>query len=287
MLQVEHRVAIDFGGEAIIYRANLDGQAVIVRDTRPPEDQDWTSTEGVKTISAIRREIISQIQIHHRNVLPILGIASSDTHPLSIITPLAANGNALRYLSNKDAPQRVGPLLQIIRDIASALEYLHGLLPPIVHGDLHGKNVLIDAEGHALLCDFGLSRIKHEITRSATNIQEGGKLRYLAPEVLQLLDTNQSFRTTPASDCYAFAMTILELATLQKPFSEYKNEWAASNMAKLGVRPQRPAQEKFGALSDQTVDRLWALLTDMWAHDVAGRPSMQHVLIRASELSQI
>ncbi|KAF8294459.1 kinase-like protein, partial [Clavulina sp. PMI_390] len=149
------------------------------------------------------------------------------------------------------------------------------------------KNVLIDAEGHALLCDFGLSRIKHEVTRSATTIQEGGNLRYLAPEVLQLLDTNQSFRTTPGSDCYAFAMTILELATLQKPFAQYKNEWAASNAAKLGIRPQRLAQEAFGALSLQTVDNLWQLLTEMWNHEAHERPSMHHVRIRADELSGV
>ncbi|KAF8305885.1 kinase-like protein [Clavulina sp. PMI_390] len=230
------RELLGLGGESIIWASEVDGKAVTVRE-------------------AIRREIVLQLQIQHRNILPILGISSHKSHPLSTVTPHAANGNAFQYLLGLDLAQRAGAMLRITCDAASALEYLHGLLPPIIHGDLHARNILVDAEGRALLCDFGLSRIKHEHTRAATAIIEGGRYRYLAPELLAA----PSFRSTPASDCYAFGMTILQLATLQIPFAEYGNDWAASSAAQRKEQPRQPPRAAFGALENSIIDMLWRL----------------------------
>ncbi|KAF8294456.1 kinase-like protein, partial [Clavulina sp. PMI_390] len=164
-------------------------------------------------------------------------------------------------------------------EVASALEYLHGQLPPIVHGNLCARNILIDDKGNALLSGFSLSHIDYEEPLKGAIIVEGGQFRYLAPEV-HLFDSEKSFHTTPASDCYAFAMTILGLATLDKPFAEYQNEYAAANAAGKNQRPQRPLRESFGALDEAIVDMLWILLTEMWAHNPADRPSMRVVVSR-------
>ncbi|KAF8296927.1 kinase-like protein [Clavulina sp. PMI_390] len=289
---------MDAGGEAIIWRARIKGETVIARDTRPPPSNSWFSPDGARILSVrffvgfeppelslniihpqvIRREIISQIQIRHPNVIPILGVSSSPNHPLSIITPFVPNGSALGFLP--------GVLMcDKFADIASALDYLHVMNPPIIHGDLHGRNILVDAEEKGLLCDFGQSRIKHEQTRSMTDITEGGKFRYLAPELLANSTlAGYKFRTTPASDCYAFAMTMLELATLDKPFSEFENERAAFHAAEQGIRPGRPTQEAFGKLGERRTEMLWELLTSMWDHDPAKRPSMHCVNIRIVEI---
>ncbi|KAF8290243.1 hypothetical protein DL93DRAFT_1099560 [Clavulina sp. PMI_390] len=115
VLKIHNRVFKEAGGEATIWHAELEGVGVVLREARPPEDHDWTSPEGLKTLSAIRREIISHIQIQHLNVLPILGISSNEGHPLSIVTPLAMNGNAFRYLSGlSDVRQRADKMLEIV-----------------------------------------------------------------------------------------------------------------------------------------------------------------------------
>ncbi|KAF8310690.1 kinase-like protein [Clavulina sp. PMI_390] len=268
----------------MISTADLQGESVVVRDARPPPAQAWTSDEGAKILSRIRREIISHIQLRHRNVLAILGIASSDEYPLSIVTPLAVNGNALSYLKRSKSSHRTDVMLKIVHDTTLALEYLHGLLPPIIHGDVHAQNILIDAEGRALLCDFGLSRIKHDQTRTSTNIVEGGRDRYLAPELFLSLGSDD-FRTTPESDCYAFGMTILELATLERPFAEYKHDRAIYNVVVGGLRPKRPPIAAFGMLDSQAVDLVWSLLGEMWCQEPAKRLSMSVVLRRVVELS--
>lgn len=43
-------------------------------------------------------------------------------------------------------------ILQIMRDIAQGLRYLHSSKPPITHGDLKARNILIDSRFRAKVC---------------------------------------------------------------------------------------------------------------------------------------
>lgn len=181
-----------------------------------------------------------------------------------------------------------------------ALEYLHSREPPVVHGDLHGvcaratqtgektdnsphqKNVLVDDDGHARLCDFGLTRVKYEVTpRSIADVPQGGSLRYLAPE----LSIGPSiFRTTQATDLYSFSMTIMQLGTLSEPFSEkYEHPFAAAIAAQRGERPEMP--QSLAGLPDAATRALWGLLGDMWAQDPTKRFPAAKVSARLRELS--
>ena len=102
---------------------------------------------------------------------------------------------------------------------------------------LHKDNVLIDASGNALLCDFGLSRIRHEVTRTRTNIREGGRTRFMAPE---LLAGAEKFRTSPASDIFSLSMIFWNAWTRKLPFAELTNELKAEAAIRNGERPDRP-----------------------------------------------
>ncbi|KAF8298208.1 kinase-like protein [Clavulina sp. PMI_390] len=262
-----------------IWEAELFDKRVIVRDARPPDNGNWESLEGLKILSAIRREVVTQIRLQHPNILSVLGVSKSHAYPLSIITPLADNGCALEYLHNLTSRLRpTATHFEQIVEIASALSYMHALSPPVIHGDLHGRNILVDGRGHGLLCDFGLSRIKHEQTRIGTGILAGGVDRFTSPELLSLKG-NSKWRTTHSSDCYGFAMTILQLVTLQKPFAEFEQSFQASQAATRGKRPKRPAAEVLG-LSVKTADQLWSLLKDMWHQNPVKRPDM-HIVWRS------
>ena len=127
--------------------------------------------------------------------------------------------------------------------------------------------MLIDARGKALLCDFGFSRIRHEVTRTHTRIREGGQTRFLAPELT--LGQKEKFRTTQESDIYSLAMTFLALVALAPPFAEYDNEYAAMNAAQRGIRPQRP---EFSTFPKDTVDQLWCFMERMWDKEPSERP---------------
>lgn len=130
---------------------------------------------------------------------------------------------------------------------------------------------MIDSFGNALLCDFGLSRIRHEYTRTHTTIREGGRTRFLAPE---LSNGPEEFRTSAASDVFSLAMTFLNVWTRELPFAEFKEQRAGAAI-RDGRRPSRPAVQV--GLPPAMEHEFWLLLVSMWAHAAGDRPSSEWV----------
>lgn len=103
-------------------------------------------------------------------------------------------------------------------DLREALAYVHGM--GVAHRDVKLENVLVDAEGHAVLSDFGVSRILDPDLRSAAGFSTTatyagsalqrpvmGTLGYLSPEV------KAGLPATPAADLYAFGVLLFRLLT--------------------------------------------------------------------------
>lgn len=134
-------------------------------------------------------------------------------------------------------------------------------------------NIVIDGSGRALLCDFGLSRIRHDVTRTYTCIRSGGRQLFLPPE----LSEQREGRPNEAGDVYAFAMTMLRLGTGEDPFEGvYRNVYDAVREAQLGSRPPQP--KGLGGLPDASFNTLWSLMERMWAHNPAERPTASEVV---------
>lgn len=103
-------------------------------------------------------------------------------------------------------------------DLADALRHVHAA--GVVHRDVKPSNVLVDADGRAVLADFGVSRIEDEALRRELAVERTmatgvsglsrvvlGTTAYLAPEVLAGGDA------TAASDLYALGVTLFRLLT--------------------------------------------------------------------------
>jgi serine/threonine protein kinase len=93
------------------------------------------------------------------------------------------------------------------------LKYLHEFDPTVVHADLKPANVLIDGDGTARLCDFGLVRIVQKEanthTGMTTTTAHAGTARYLAYELVESLGDNLP---TTASDIHALACIGMEVS---------------------------------------------------------------------------
>ncbi|KAF9241777.1 kinase-like domain-containing protein, partial [Melanogaster broomeanus] len=127
------------------------------------------------------RELSIWARLHHENVLPFCGIAFGFGPLPAIVGPWAQNGTLGDYLARNPglpAPVRV----QLLYEIACGLHYLHS--QEVIHGDLTGTNVLIDASGKACLSDFGLATIHHEfLGTSFFTSSSQGNVRWAAPEL--------------------------------------------------------------------------------------------------------
>lgn len=76
------------------------------------------------------------------------------------------------------------------------------------------SNVLIDDEGNACLCDFGLSRILQSTGFTTKSI--AGTCRWMAIE-LTIPDDDVVVELTEATDVWAFGMTALEVSSSSAP----------------------------------------------------------------------
>lgn len=141
------------------------------------------------------------------------------------------------------------------------------------------RNILIDALGKPLMCDYGLSRIRYETTRIGTLITDGGSCRHLAPELAR---GPEKFRTTEATDIYSFSMTIIELGTLLPPYHHYKNELAVMYAAINGERPA--VVDSLGHLSAQLTQQIWNMLLLMWNEKPEDRSNAADIVLSLSSL---
>lgn len=102
-------------------------------------------------------------------------------------------------------------------EIILALEFLHS--KNIIYRDLKPENLLIDAEGHIKLTDFGLAKELQTTESSAPRTKTFcGTNEYLAPEVILGLSYGESV------DWWALGVVVFEMLTGWPPWSEESRE---------------------------------------------------------------
>uniref|UniRef100_A0A8D9AP17 Calcium-independent protein kinase C n=3 Tax=Cacopsylla melanoneura TaxID=428564 RepID=A0A8D9AP17_9HEMI len=98
-------------------------------------------------------------------------------------------------------------------EVTLALQFLHR--HGVVYRDLKLDNILLDADGHCKLADFGMC--KEGILDGTTTTTFCGTPDYIAPEILQELDYG------PSVDWWALGVLMYEMMAGQPPF-EADNE---------------------------------------------------------------
>lgn len=83
---------------------------------------------------------------------------------LALVYEMMENGNLQDALLRRKAPELMEwkRRFLVAVDVARGIEHLHGLDPPVIHGDLKPSNVLLDRGFNAKIADFGLARLKLE-----------------------------------------------------------------------------------------------------------------------------
>jgi beta-lactam-binding protein with PASTA domain/predicted Ser/Thr protein kinase len=116
-----------------------------------------------------------------------------------------------------------------IRQVLEAARFAHR--NGVVHRDLKPQNVIVDAEGKAVVTDFGIARAGvSEITQTGSVM---GTPHYLSPEQAQ------GFDVTAVSDLYSIGVMLYEALTGRVPFEA--DSAVAVAMKQVSQTPLRPS----------------------------------------------
>ena len=186
------------GGWGYVARGTFQEQAVAVkclhRGILSPQNE-----------GRLRREISIMSQVRHPNLLLLIGavLTAEGTGPL-IVTELLDRSLRSAYEEGLLEERSKVPVL---RDVSSALTYLHSHRTPIIHRDVSSANVLLEttrleSQWKGKLSDFGSANLSHLASTPA----EGAAV-YAAPEV----STEDRSRQTPKIDVYSFGVLMCEV----------------------------------------------------------------------------
>ncbi|KAF5364546.1 hypothetical protein D9757_011817 [Collybiopsis confluens] len=182
-----------FNAWSSTYRGIYRGQCVAVKVWRG-EGLSIPSKERTDFFRKLEREIIGWQAISHTNIATVYGLAFTFANLPSLVTNYYPNGNINDYLSKNPTEEKN----KLLIGVASGLQYLHQLNPPVSHGDVRGSNIFIADNGDPVLCDLGLSQLPTP---------------RIGPS--QAMMAQESF-TAPMSDVYSFGMTVMEVHTYRE-----------------------------------------------------------------------
>ena len=204
------------GGMGRVYEAVCDGQSFAVKV--------FSANHG--NLGFLRKRFCAEAKILSRLDSPRLvkvrelAINESDGAPYFVMD-LVLNAKGVPETLEDARKSRKATEAQAMawyEELREGLEYVHS--QGIVHRDVKLENVLLDAEGHAVLSDFGVSRIVDDRVRDelsvtmtfVTGATTGtkpvmGTYWYLAPEI------RRGGEATPASDWYSLGVLMYRLLT--------------------------------------------------------------------------
>ena len=157
-----------------------------------------------------RREIEIMSKIRHPNCVRLFGNFEDENYCYFIMEYIPG-GNLFTLMSNnRNIGLNIYLVASIVRDLASAIYYLHNMDPPIIHRDIKPENILLTNNSKIKLTDFGWSNyINFEGEQRSTLC---GTPIYLAPEMIQNSGHDKHV------DIWCLGVLLFELLTGIPPF---------------------------------------------------------------------
>src|ERR1051325_7587213 len=154
------------------------------------------------------RESELAMSLEHPNVVPIHDAGEAEGH--LYLAMRCVDGSDLRALLRQEGALAPGRAPGIVSQVANALDVAHER--GLVHRDVKPSNVLLDANEHVYLADFGLTRRLTDQAAVSGDLLSLGTPAYLAPEQI---DGGQ---VDGRADVYSLGCLLYECLTGEPPF---------------------------------------------------------------------
>jgi serine/threonine protein kinase len=251
------------GGMGIVFRAlhDGDGRTVALKVLR----DELAADDGFR--QRLAHEARAAAEVDHPNLAPVLEAGEADGRLYLAVRYV--DGRSLAERLAAGGPLPVGELVPLAANVAAGLDALHRR--GIVHRDVKPANILLAADGTAVLGDFGLAKSRAWTVLTKTG-QVLGTPDYLAPEVIR------GEPATPLSDLYGLGCVLFECLAGAPPFAG--RGVLRVGMAHLTEEPGDPAAGR----GDVPPALTWTVRQAL-AKDPADRPPSAVALARMLRLA--
>ena len=211
-----------------------------------------------KIVEQINREVEIMYDINHPHIIKLINHFEDDEN-VYLIMELGAKGQLYSVLKKFSHGLDQVRAAQYMREIISAVKYLHSKDPPIIHRDIKPENILLDSNGQCKLADFGWSNYlkPNEIRKTFC-----GTPQYLSPEMLERKGHGLEV------DIWALGVVCFELLTGSLPFNGKNEEELYQNIQAVNIDWKG---DDFNPLAKN-------LLTKIFKKDPKERPSLDEIL---------
>ncbi|HKU26263.1 MAG TPA: serine/threonine-protein kinase, partial [Candidatus Sulfotelmatobacter sp.] len=147
-------------------------------------------------------------RLHHPGIVSVFDVGEDPENQDPYIVLEYVSGESLQRILSREKKLPLAKALKLAEEVADALDYAHG--QGVVHRDIKPANILVTADGHAKIADFGIAKLN--LAHFTIPGKVLGTPAYMAPE--QLSGEGSDGR----SDLFSLGVILYVMVTGHSPF---------------------------------------------------------------------
>ncbi len=238
------------GGMGAVYQAvRADGefhQAVAIKIIKRGMDTD-------AILKRFRQERHILARLHHPNIARLLDAGTTPQGQPYLVMDYIEGRSLLEYcrLLQGEATQVLRRKLELFLNIAEAVAHAHSKL--IIHRDLKPSNILVTAEGHAKLLDFGIAKWIDPALAPETAIDTMTGQMALTPDYASP-EQSVGQPVTERTDVYGLGTILLEMSTGERAKTGAAKSLPHELQAIIGKAREKDPRDRYATVQDFTND---------------------------------